>query len=175
MQTCPALAKAVCGMTVRTLSMSASGITITGALEPSSIVTFLIPACLQMRSPMSRLPVKLILRTRGSDTSASPISAPEPVTQCTASAGTPASSSNSTRRSAISGVSLAGLTTTAFPPARAGPTLWQTRCSGKLNGVTAATTPQGTRMVKPNLPLTPGPPSSGMTSPSSRFASSADR
>ena len=36
------------------------------------------------------------------------------------------------------------------------------------------TMPQGTRTVKPSLPFTPGAPSSGITSPPSRFASSAE-
>ena len=35
------------------------------------------------------------------------------------------------------------------PAASAGPTLWHTRFSGKLNGLMAATTPHGTRRVKP--------------------------
>ena len=62
-------------------------------------------------------------------------------------------------------MSLAGLRITALPAASAGPTLWHTRLSGKLNGVIAATTPHGTRSVKPSLPAPPGAPSSGSTSP----------
>ena len=90
------------------------------------------------------------------------------------SGGRPASSRISTSVSAESGVSLAGLRITALPAASAGPTLWQTRLSGKLNGVIAATTPHGTRSVKPSLPAPPGAPSSGSTSPPSRLASSAE-
>ena len=72
-------------------------------------------------------------------------------------------------------MSLAGLSTTELPAAKAGPTLWQTRLSGKLKGVIAATTPQGTRSVKPSRPAPPGALSSGRTSPDNRLASSAER
>ena len=75
---------------------------------------------------------------------------------------------------ADSGVSDAGLITTAFPAASAGPTLCATRFSGKLNGLIATTTPTGTRIVKPNLVALPGEASSGIVSPYSRLASSAD-
>jgi fermentation-respiration switch protein FrsA (DUF1100 family) len=47
-----------------------------GLLEPSSIVTRLMPAVLQICSPTSRLPVKLIFRTRGSAQIAPPIGPP---------------------------------------------------------------------------------------------------
>ena len=76
-----------------------------------------------MCSPTSRLPVKLTFRTRGSETIASPISPPDPVTHWTASGGAPASSSISVSLSAESGVSDAGLMMTELPAARAGPTL----------------------------------------------------
>ena len=148
---------------------------ITGELEPSSMVTRLIPAAFEIASPTSREPVNEILRTRGSEARALPTTLPPPVMVWTASGGTPASSMISQRRSATTGVSEAGLLITALPAASAGPTLWQTRCSGKLNGVMAATTPQGTRIVNPNLSRTPGPPSSGITSEPSRLASSAER
>ena len=71
-------------------------------------------------------------------------------------AAVPASSRISTSFNADSGVSLAGLMITALPAAIAGPTLWQTRLSGKLNGVMAATMPQGTRSVKPESVRPPG-------------------
>jgi hypothetical protein len=88
--------------------------------------------------------------------------------------GSPASSRISTSLRADNGVSLAGLMQTAFPAARAGPTLWATRFRGKLKGVMAATMPQGTRSVNPSLPLPPGAASRGMTSLPMRRASSAD-
>ena len=89
------------------------------------------------------------------------------------SAGTPASSSICANFRHDSGVSLAGLQTTEFPAASAGPTLWHTRFSGKLNGVIANTTPHGTRSVNPKRLPVPGAPSSGTTSEPSRLASSA--
>jgi len=146
----------------------------TGELLPSSIVTRLIPAVRQMCSPTSRLPVNVIFLTRLSATSVSPISPPEPVGVLIPSAGNPASSRISVSFSADSGVSVAGLAMTALPPAIAGPTLWHTRFSGKLKGLIATTTPQGTRIATPNLPLPPGAPSSGTVSPCSRLASSAE-
>ena len=127
-----------------------------------------------MCSPTSRLPVKVILRTRRSAQIRSPISPPEPVTHWTPSGGKPAWSRISVSFSAESGVSVAGLSTTAFPAASAGPTLWQTRLSGKLKGLMAATTPHGTRIVRPTLPAPPGAPSSGTVSPCRRLASSAE-
>ena len=139
--------------------------TITGALEPSSIVTRLIPATRQMRSPTSRLPVKVIFRTRGSAQRRSPSSPPGPVMHWMPSAGSPASRRISVSLSADRGVSVAGFTMTALPAASAGPTLWHTRFSGKLNGVTATTTPHGTRSVKAILPPPPGAPSTGIVSP----------
>src|SRR5205807_2178881 len=156
MQTCPALLNPVAATAVATFSRSASGITISGALLPSSIVTFFRPATRQICSPTSRLPVKVILRTRGSRQSASPISPPLPVMHCTASGGAPASSMILVSLSALSGVSVAGFTMTLLPAARAGPTLWQTRWRGKLNGLIARTTPHGTRTVNPNFLVTPG-------------------
>ena len=63
----------------------------------------------------------------------------------------------------------------ALPAARPGPTLWQTRFRGKLKGVIAATTPHGTRRVKPNLPAPFDAALRSRVSPVRRFASSADR
>ena len=79
-QTCPALANPPATVAAATFSMSASDITISGLFDPSSIVTFFIPALRQIRSPTSILPVKVIFRTLGSPVIASPISPPEPVT-----------------------------------------------------------------------------------------------
>ena len=170
MHTCPALANPLATVAAATLSMSASDMTISGLLEPSSIVTFLMPALRQMRSPISMLPVKVIFRTLGSPVRTSPIWLPGPVTHWMASSGRPDSSRISTSFSADRGVSPAGLSTTELPAARAGPTLWQTRFKGKLKGAMAATTPTGTRMVKPNWLTLPGAASRGTVSPCSRLA-----
>ena len=175
MQTCPALAKPVTATASATFCGSASSSTMTGLFEPSSIVTRFNPAKRQICSPTSALPVKLILRTRGSLQITWPSAAPEPVTQAIASSGSPASSSNSTSLSEESGVSEAGLSSTALPPAIAGPTLCATRLSGKLNGVIAATMPHGTRRVNPSLPTPPGVASNGTVSPCKSRAASADK
>ena len=139
------------------------------------MVTRLSPAARVMASPTSALPVKLILRTRASAQIASPSSPPGPVTQAMASSGNPASSNSSTSFSAESGVSLAGLRSTALPPAMAGPILCATRLSGKLKGVIAATMPHGTRRVNPSLPTPPGVASNGTVSPCKSRAASADK
>ena len=96
---------------------------ITGLLLPSSIVTRFSPAIRQICSPISRLPVKLILRIRGSPQIASPSSPPGPVRQAMASGGMPASSRMRVSSRAERGVSEAGLIRMAFPAAIAGPTL----------------------------------------------------
>ena len=75
---------------------------------------------------------------------------------------------------AVSGVCVDGLRMTALPAASAGATLCVTVLSGELNGVMAATTPSGTRSVKPSRPAWPGAPASGITSPARRRASSAE-
>ena len=63
--------------------------------------------------------------------------------------GSPASTSVSASNPAVSGVRSDGLCTTAQPAASAGATLCSTRFSGKLNGVIAATTPNGSGNVNP--------------------------
>jgi hypothetical protein len=73
-----------------------------------------------MCCPVAVDPVKETLRTRGSVTRASPSFAPGPVTTESTPAGIPASVKQRARDSAVSGVVLAGLSTTAFPAARAG-------------------------------------------------------
>ena len=88
--------------------------------------------------------------------------------------GNPASNRIAVSFRAERGVSVAGLRMTLFPAARAGPTLCATRFSGKLNGLIAKTTPQGTRKVKPKRFPAPGAPSRGTISPAIRFASSAE-
>ncbi len=56
----------------------------------------------------------------------------------------------------------------------AGAILWTTVFSGALNGVIAATTPTGTRMVKARRPSLPGAAATGTSSPAIRTDSSAD-
>ena len=72
-------------------SRSASGMTITGEFEPSSMQSFLMPAVLVIRRPVSTPPVNVTSRTRGSATRASPSSSPRPVTTLSLPGGRPAS------------------------------------------------------------------------------------
>ena len=95
--------------------------TIRGELLPNSMVTRFKPALAQIRSPTSRLPVKVIFGTRLSEQSESPISLPEPVMHWMADGGSPASSKISVSFRAESGVSVAGLMMTLLPAAKAGP------------------------------------------------------
>lgn len=149
MQFCPAAQKAPETQLSTAASKSASSMTMTGLLEPSSIPIFLSPAFRVTSRPASTPPVKDTIRTLGSVTSASPTSPPGPVTTLRSLGGKPASRRSSASFSAERGVTVAGFNTTAFPPAMAGPTLWATRFSGSLKGVMAATTPMGTRLKYP--------------------------
>ena len=72
------------------------------------------------------------------------------------------------------GVADAGLSTTGQPAAMAGPTLWHTRFSGKLNGEMAATTPMGTRWTKASLPTPAELASMGIISPARVRATAAE-
>ena len=130
-------------------SMSASSKTICAALPPSSMVTGLrpSPAAAATRRPMFVEPVKATLSTPGWRSSASPATGPMPVITLTTPAGTPASVRIPAISRADNGVSSAGLCTTTFPAASAGAIFELVRISGKLNGVIAATTPNGSRRV----------------------------
>ncbi len=57
----------------------------------------------------------------------------------------------STQRCVASGVVDAGFRTTVQPAARAGQILFAISVSGKFQGVIAATTPTGRRIVSPKL------------------------
>ena len=87
--------------------------------------------------PTSVLPVKDSFRTRGcSSTAAVIVLALRPGTTLTTPGGTPASASTSATASAVSGVSVAGLSTTAQPAASAGAILRVAMAAGKFHGVT---------------------------------------
>jgi len=130
MQTWPAFTYPPATTALAASSMSASGSTTTGQEEPSSRDSFLIPASCVMRSPVAVDPVKEILRTRGSVTSASPRVRPGPVTTDSTPSGSPASVKHRARASAVSGVVLAGLSTTPLPAASAGASLCMTSSAG---------------------------------------------
>ena len=79
-------------------------------------------------------------------TKSSPISEPAPTTTLSTPAGSPASSKTLARMSPpVTGVSLAGLMTTALPRARAGATERWDRCNGKFHGLMTPMTPIGRR------------------------------
>src|SRR5512134_338920 len=153
---------------------SASGSMIVPELFPSSIVTFFRPAFRMIASPTGGDPVKETLAIRGSTVSHSPTVPPDPTTTLKAPAGIPASSRISASRMAVSGVVEAGFSTIVFPTASAGPTLWATRFSGKLNGVMAETTPKRLRSQNPTRPSPAKLASIGTVSPWIRLASSAE-
>ena len=87
---------------------------------------------------------------------------PGPTTTLITPSGMPASSASSAKRSAESGVSSAGFSTTVLPAASAGPSFHAAIASGKFHGTISPTTPSGSRTVKA------WPPATGIVSPSSR-------
>ena len=86
-------------------------------------------------------------RTRGSSTIAFPTSPPDPYTRFSTPGGSPASANIETTIPAVSGVSDAGLKTTAFPATSAGAIFQHGIATGKFQGVIAPTTPIGSRTV----------------------------
>ena len=93
-------------------------------------------------SPTLPEPVKAIVCTRGSRTSAAPVS-PSPGSSDTASGGTPASRSARNSSSAQPGDCSAGLSTTALPVASPAQVMPSGIASGKFHGETTATMPRG--------------------------------
>ena len=173
MQLCPANANAFAASFEAAASRSASAATITGVELPSSSLTRLRGARSCSFQPTSPEPVKVIMRTRSSSTSTSPISEAGPTSTLSQPAGRPASSSSSASSNAESGVWEAGFRTTGQPAASAGASLCATRLHGKLNGEIAPTTPIGLRTVKPSLPSPACALSIGIISPASLRASTA--
>jgi hypothetical protein len=115
-----------------------------------------------IRLPTAVDPVKTTLRTCGWVTSRSPASAPVPGTTCSTSSGRPASTASSCRRSAVSGVCSAGLSTTVLPAASAGAKPHAATGIGKFHGTITATTPSGSWNVMST------PPGTGICLPVSR-------
>jgi hypothetical protein len=151
---------------------SASAKTMNGAFPPSSIevLTTVSAASLRRILPTSVEPVKDSLRTRSSCTIAD-TTAPDLLagTTLTTPSGTPASSRICAIASAVSGVSLAGLSTTVQPAPSAGPILRVAIAAGKFHGVTSTQTPTGwcTTMIRL------APDGAVVTMPSIRTVSSA--
>ena len=86
-------------------------------------------------------PVRVTIEVRGCSTSRRPTVRPSPQTTLTSPSGRPASWQTRATANADSGVSSLGLTTTALPAMRAGPTLRAKMAAGKFQGMMAATTP----------------------------------
>ena len=106
-----------------------------GDLPPSSSVTRLSerPVLAPISRPTSVEPVKAIFSTPGWSTSAAPVS-PSPVTTLSTPGGRPTSSASSPRRSALSGVCSAGLSTIVQPAASAGAIFHAVISNGKFHG-----------------------------------------
>ena len=120
----------------------------------------IVPAAPSMTvCPTSVEPVKPIFATSGCSTSRWPTTEPLPATTLTTPSGMPASRHSSPRRSAESGVSSAGLSTTVLPQASAGPSFQLAMLRGKFQGTMVPTTPSGSRKVMST------PPATGMVSP----------
>jgi hypothetical protein len=128
-----------------TAAKSASSSTTWADLPPSSRKTFFTvsPLRAMMWRPTAVEPVKEIMSTRGSPVRASPTRAasPDVTTLKTPGGMSVCSAATRARKVALQGVSGAGLSTIAFPAARAGPTLARFTCSGKFQGVMQPTTP----------------------------------
>ena len=115
-------------------------------MPPSSIEHFTTrrAACASSRRPTSVEPVNESLRTSGSASIAATTSALRVVgTTLTTPAGTPASARIAATASAVSGVSVAGFSTTVQPAASAGPILRVAIAAGKFHGVISNATPIG--------------------------------
>ena len=168
-QSCPALSNTAYGAVAAARSRSASAKTTFADLPPSSSVTRLIVAAAPSitERPTSVEPVKPIFATSGCSTSRRPTTLPGPATTFTTPSGRPASSASSARRSAVSGVSSAGFSTTVFPQASAGPSFHEAMLSGKFHGTISPTTPSGSRKVMAT------PPATGIVSPSRRSGPAA--
>jgi hypothetical protein len=129
---------------------SASAKTTAGLLPPSSRLTRLQPraAAIMTFSPTARLPVNDSLSTIGWLTSASPVGSPGPVTTLKTPSGSPASIISPASRSTANVAYSDGLSTIVQPAASAGATFCASSISGAFHGITAPTTPTGSRSVK---------------------------
>ncbi len=141
MQLWPAWEKAWIWALSAAVSQSPSSLTISGAFEPSSRLTFLWGTRLRMSQPTLAEPVKVRAEVSSCSTIALPTSPPGPGMTLSQPFGRPASSRISASFRAEIGVCPAGLRTIELPAAIAGPSLWATRLSGKLKGLIAPTTP----------------------------------
>ena len=96
-----------------------------------------------------------------------PTTGPRPHTTWSTPSGSPASSASSASLIAVSGVSSAGLSRTAFPAASAGAKPQVAMGMGKFQGTITPTTPRGSWKV------TSRPPATGICRPDSRSGAPA--
>ena len=142
-QTCPQFQKRASTALLTAASRSASSITMSGALPPSSSETTVMfsAAAARIARPARTEPVTVTMRVIGCRTSASPTTVPAPVTTLTTPSGTPACAQMRASASEDSGVSSCGLMTIALPAMIAGATLRANSAAGKFHGMIPATTP----------------------------------
>src|SRR5580704_1334117 len=119
-----------------------------GFLPPiSNCVRQLVAAACSIESPTRYDPVKVIAFIASLLTSSAPTTDAEPVNTFNTPAGSPASVSSSPNLTPSTGVSEAGLKTTALTAASAGAILRAGIANGKFHGVITETTPTGSRNV----------------------------
>jgi hypothetical protein len=125
-----------------TLSASTSGNTNDADLPPNSrmVGRWRNDAAWETARPAAAPPVKEISPMSGWAHSRAPTSGP-PAATFTRPAGNPAAVTNDAKYRLENGAHSEGLTTTAFPAARAGATLSERATTGPFHGMIAATTP----------------------------------
>src|SRR3972149_1069940 len=146
---CPDSEKAPQATLSAARSKSASSITITAFLPPSSRDTLAsLPAqFLPIVFPVELDPVNEIMEISGCRTSASPASGPGPWIRFTTPAGSPASSNILMKYTAVSGVFSSDFRITVFPHNRAGNVFQHAIAIGKFHEVIIPTTPMGYLLV----------------------------
>ena len=155
-QSWPALSKTPYGAVAAAFARSASSKITLALLPPSSRVTGFTPRAQPSatRMPTSVEPVNTTFATSGCVTNLSPTIEPLPVSTWKTPSGRPASRPSSARRTAVSGVSSAGLSTTVLPAARAGAKPQPAMGMGKFHGTMTPTTPRGSWNVMSTPPAT---------------------
>ena len=99
--------------------------------------------------PTARLPVNDSLSRFGWLISSCPAGSPGPVITLSTPGGRPDSSAISLASRSTANVAYSeGLSTMVQPAARAGATFWANSASGAFHGITAPTTPTGSRSVR---------------------------
>ncbi len=83
--------------------------------------------------------------------SGSPVRSPWPGSTLNTPSGTPASATSAARRIALNGERSEGLRTTELPAASAGAIFHDAINSGKFHGTITATTPTGSRVIRPSV------------------------